>query len=145
MLPSALPAFTYPVLCQLYDIFPQQDVLWINLAVVMVMPKQPATKLQPVVDQLQKIRERVAGCVGSSAGRCWWGAVGEHIVRFPACPFQCVQGGGVLLVRGQLLRPPGFADDAEPTPFAKEQAGILHPEVRGCSAGHSRYSRRMLQ
>lgn len=28
MLLFALPAFTYPALCQLYDILPQQDVLW---------------------------------------------------------------------------------------------------------------------
>ena len=37
MLLSAVPAFTYPALYQLYDLFPQQDVLWIDLTVVMVV------------------------------------------------------------------------------------------------------------
>ena len=59
MLLSALPAFTYPALYQLYDLLPKQDVLWIDLAVVVVVTEQPAAELQPVVDQLQKICERV--------------------------------------------------------------------------------------
>ena len=132
MLLSALPAFTYPALYQLYDLFPQQDVLWIDLTVVVVVSEQPAAELQPAVDQLQKIRERIRLVVPvHPLGNAGGGAVGEHIVRFPARPFQCVQRGGVLLARGKLLRPPGLADDPEPAPTSENQAGVLHPEVRG--------------
>ena len=99
----------------LYDLLPEQDVFCCQDTVAVVMAQEPAFELQLLVDQLQKICEGVRLIMPVHSPRDTGGsAVGDHIVCFPSDPFQGFQGFHVFRVRGQLLQPPGAAQNAEP-------------------------------
>lgn len=99
----------------LYDLLPKQDVFCCQDTVVMVMAQEPTFEVQLLVDQLQKICEGVRLVVAVHSPRDTGGStVSDHIVRFPSSPLQSFQSFHIFRIGGQLLRPLGTAQNAEP-------------------------------
>lgn len=99
----------------LYDLLPKQDMFCCQNTVAVIMAQEPTFEVQLLVDQLQKICEGVRLIMPIHSPRDTGGStVSDHIVRFPSSPFQSFQGFHVFRIGGQLLRPPGAAQNAEP-------------------------------
>ena len=96
-----------PVLQDLHDLLPEQDVLFVNGFVVMIMAEQPVVVFRSFFDLLQEIREPVRLVVAAPhEGDAGGGAVGDDVVHLPADRVKASPRLGVFLTGGQFLRPP---------------------------------------
>ena len=86
---------------------PQQNVLFVNGFVVVIMAEQPVAVFRSFFDLLQEVRESVRLVVtGPHEGDAGGSAVGDDVVHLPA---DCVEVSpclGVFFIGGKLLRPP---------------------------------------
>ena len=86
---------------------PQQDVLFINGFVVVVMAEQPVVVFCSFLHLLQEVREPIRLVVAAShEGDAGGSAVGDDVVHLPADRVEASPRLGVFLIGGKLLRPP---------------------------------------
>lgn len=117
-------------LLQLRDLFPLEDVFFINDPVVMVVAEKPVGKFASLADCFKEVRQfiRSIGRVDFShytAGS----AMGQDTVHRPVDPVQVCQGLLVFLRAGHLLSPPAHTLDPEHGPHPAHQP-ILALEIR---------------
>ena len=96
-----------PVLQDLHDLLPEQDVLFVNGFVVMIMAEQPVVVFCSFPYLLQEVREPVCLVVAAPhEGDAGGSAVGDDVVHLPVISLQILQGFDVFLIRGKFLPPP---------------------------------------
>jgi len=95
----------------------------------MTVTEQPAVVSSLLADILKEVRQRVSRKVQAlhdAAGR----TVGDDVVHRPTMRLQVPPGLGILLLRRQLLRPPGLAHDPILPPALPEQTEEFFTIVR---------------
>ena len=94
---------------------PQQNVLFVNDPVVVIMTEQPVVVFRSFFDLLQEIREPVRLVVAAPhEGDAGGSAVGDDVVHRPADRVEVSPCLGVFFIGGKLLRPPRDVVDAVP-------------------------------
>lgn len=86
----------------------------------MTVTEQPLAISGLPADLLEEVRQRVSQTVQAlhdAAGR----TVGDDVVHRPAVGIQVPPSLGILILRGQFLRPPGLAHDSILPPALPEQ------------------------
>ena len=102
-----------PVLQDLHDLLPEQDVLFVNGFVVVVMAEQPVVVFRSFFDLLQEIREPVRLVVAAAhEGDAGGSTVGDDVVHRPADRVKVSPRLGVFFIGGKLPRPPRNVVDA---------------------------------
>ena len=85
----------------------EQDVLFINDPVVVVVPKQPVVELAAATDFFQKVRQLVWLETGVDFLLNYRRrTVRNDVVNLPVQSFQLLPGFGIFLVRRQFFLPP---------------------------------------
>ena len=92
---------------------PQQNVLFVNDPVVVIMTEQPVVVFRSFFDLLQEIREPVRLVVAAPhEGDAGGSAVGDDVVHRPADRVEASPRLGVFLIGWQFLHPPRNVVDA---------------------------------
>ena len=96
-----------PVLQDLHDLLPEQDVLFVNGFVVMIMAEQPVVVFCSFPYLLQEVREPVCLVVAAPhEGDAGGSAVGDDVVHLPADRIEVSPCLGVFFIGGKLPHPP---------------------------------------